>query len=173
MIKSYKFFYAFSLCLLILVLTTGALSLSRHKFHTTLTRIDYNGDQKLFEISIQMFRHDLVPLLEQKNGARIDLEKTKDIDNLILKYLNQEFILSDKKGEAKQLKWVGKELDIDSVWIYLETPSTESAEGYSLQNTLFFESFPEQTNLVICRYEKKKADLVFKAGDRIKQIGAN
>ena len=171
--KSYKFFKTFLVFLSLVVLTADALALSRHQFHTSLTRIDYNADQKLFEISIQIFRHDLQPLLEKKSGTRIDLEKTKDVDNLILKYLNEEFVLTNKKGEAKKLKWVGKELDIDSAWIYLETPSAESAEGYSLQNTLFFESFPEQTNLVICRYEGKKADLVFKAGDRIKEISAN
>lgn len=171
--KVNKFFYAFLITFSMVFSASAAYPLNRHNFHTSLTRIDYNAGQKLFEISIQLFLHDLVPLLEKKAGRRIDLEKKGETDALIMNYLSKEFVLKDKKGEAKTLKWVGKELDVDSVWIYVETPSTESLEGFQLQNTLFFESFPEQTNLVICRFEGKKADLVFKAGERIKKISAN
>jgi len=42
-----------------------------------------------------------------------------------------------------------------------------------LKNTLFFESQPEQINLVVCRYEGKKADLMFKVGDKVKEIAEN
>ncbi len=145
-------------------------SASAHRFHTSLTRIDYNSEQKLFEISIRLFTHDFVPILEEKSGKRIDLEKTLDVDKFILEYLNENFVLTDKKGEKKKLKWVGKELDVDSVQIYLETSSNENLENYKLKNTIFFESFPEQTNLVVCRYDGKKADLMFKVGDKIKEI---
>ena len=141
-----------------------------HRFHTSLTRIDYNSEQKLFEISIRLFTHDLVPILEEKSGKRIDLEKTPDVDKIIFNYLNENFVLTDMKGETKVLKWVGKEFDVDTVQIYLETPSNENLENYKLKNTIFFESFPEQTNLVICRYDGKKADLMFKVGDKIKEI---
>jgi len=159
----------------VLILFTFHFSLftapaSAHRFHTSLTRIDYNGEEKLFEISIQLFTHDLVPLLEQRSGKRIDLEKTLNVDKIILEYLNENFVLSDKEGEKKNLKWVGKESDIDSVRIYLETPSNENLENYKLKNTIFFESFREQTNLVVCRYDGKKADLMFKVGDKIKEI---
>ena len=159
----------------VLILFTFHFSLftapvSAHRFHTSLTRIDYNSEEKLFEISIQLFTHDLIPLLEQRSGKRVDLEKTLNVDKIILEYLNENFVLSDKEGEKKNLKWVGKESDIDSVRIYLETPSNENLENYKLKNTIFFESFREQTNLVVCRYDGKKADLMFKVGDKIKEI---
>lgn len=168
-----SFFFALGLLFVSATENFGASLNSLHRFHTSLTRIDYNADQKLFEVAIQLFTHDLVPLLEKRTRRRIDLQKTSEVDQLILAYLNENFVLTDKKGDAKTLNWVGKEVDTDTVWIYLETPSTESIEGYSLQNTLFFESFPEQSNLVICRYEEKKADLMFKVGDRVKEIRSN
>lgn len=146
---------------------------SLHRFHTTLTRIDYNAEGKLFEISIQLFTHDLVPLLERRSGKRIDLEKSPDADKLILSYLNENFVLSDKKDEAKNLKWVGKEIDADSIRIYVETSTNENPEGYKLKNTLFFANYPEQINLVVCAYDGKKADLMFKVGDKIKEITEN
>ena len=144
-----------------------------HRFHTSLTRIDYNSELKIYEITIQLFTHDLKPILGKRSGKRVELEKTSDVDKLILSYLNEHFALTDKKGEVKTLKWIGKEVEIDSVRIYLETVATENPESYQLKNTIFLENFPEQVNLVVCRYDGKKADLMFKAGDKIKEIIEN
>ena len=167
--KISKFFYT----LLVLLIAATMAAASLHRFHTTLTRIDYNADANLFEISIQLFTHDLAPLLERRGGKRVDLEKSPDADKLILDYLNENFVLTDKKNAVKSLKWIGKEFDTNSVRIYVEIASNENPEGYKLKNTLFFESYTEQTNLVVCRYDDKKADLMFKVGDNVKEITEN
>ena len=165
--KIYKLSFVF---ILIISQTVNALPLGSHRFHTSLMRIDYNAEGKIFEITIQIFSHDLTAVLKDKNGKPVDLEKTPDVDKLIFDYLGANFVLTAATGEAKTLKWVGKEFDADSVRIYLETNSAENLEGYKLQNTLFFESFSEQTNLVVCRYDGRRADLLFKVGDKIKEI---
>ncbi len=149
---------------------SGVASLNSHRYHTSLTRMDYNPKEKIIETSIQLFTHDLVPLLEQRTKKKIDLEKTAGIDKLIFNYLSENFILKDEKGETKKIKWVGKEVDVDTAWVYLEISSEKSPNGFNLKNTIFFESFPEQTNLVIARFEEKKADLLFKVGDKFKEI---
>ena len=168
-----KFSRLFIICFLTFAAAADSESAARHRFHTSLTRIDYNAKEKIFEISMQLFAHDLVPLLEKRGGKRLDLEKSSEADKLILDYVNENFVLSDKKGTVKNLKWIGKEFDIDTVEVYLQADSTENLEGCQLKNTLFFENFPEQTNLVICRYDGVKADLLFKAGDKTKEIAAN
>jgi hypothetical protein len=157
-------------CLLISLSAANAASFTLHRYHTSLTRLDYNAKDKSIETSIQLFTHDLVPLLEKRTKKKIDLEKTPGIDNLIFEYLSENFILKDNKGEIRKLKWVGKEVDVDTAWVYLEIPSDKSPDGFSLQNTIFFESFPEQTNLVIARFDEKKSDLLFKVGDKTKEI---
>lgn len=147
-----------------------AFPLNLHTYHTTLTRIDYNQKEKLVEISIQMFPHDLVPLLEKRAKKNIDLENTKDIDSIIFKYLTENFVLKDKQGEIKKIVLVGKEMRADTMFVYVEIPLEQDFDGFDLQNTLFFESFPEQTNLVIARIDQRKADLAYKVGDKFKQI---
>jgi len=132
--------------------------------------MDYNAKEKTIETSIQLFTHDLVPLLEAKSKKRVDLEKTPDVDKLIFNYLSENFILKDSKGEIKKIKWVGKEIKVDTAQVYLEISTDKSPDGFSLQNTIFFESFPEQTNLVIARFDEKKSDLLFKVGDKFKEI---
>ncbi len=143
---------------------------ARHRFHSSFTRMDYNAKDKLVEISIQLFTHDLVPVLERQAKKNIDLEKTPDIDKLLFDYLNLNFVLRDKKGDPRLLKWVGKEIKSDVVNIYIEIPSGESFNGWSLRNSIFFESFPIQVNYVVTRYGDKKIDLYFKVGDAAKNI---
>lgn len=132
--------------------------------------MDYNAKDKIIETSIQLFTHDLAPVLEEKSGRKIDLEKTPDIDRLIFNYLSENFVLKDEKGEPKKIKWVGKELEVDTIWVYVEIATTQNPDGFNLQNTIFFESFPEQTNLVTVRFDEKKTDLLYKAGDKFKEI---
>ncbi|MDQ2745963.1 MAG: hypothetical protein M3T96_01740 [Acidobacteriota bacterium] len=156
-----------------LAVSFGAKS-SAHTFHTSLTRIDYNEKAKIFEISMQLFAHDLVPLIEKRGGGkRVEFEKSAEADKLILGYVNENFVLSDKNGTAKTLRWVGKEFDVDTIEVYLEADATETLAGYHLKNTLFFADFPEQTNIVVCRYDGVKADLLFKVGDKAKEIVEN
>lgn len=162
-----KFLFLF---IFVSVWTVNAFSSKLHIYHTSLTRIDYDEKEKLAEISIQLFTHDLVPILEKRANSRINLENTLEIDSTILKYLDENFILKDKKGEVKKLIWVGKEIKADTIYVYVETPLTEDFEGFNLQNTIFFESFSEQTNLVIARFSGKKVDLLYKVGDKSKEI---
>lgn len=140
-----------------------------HTFHTSLTVLDYNAETKSVEITMQLFTHDLVQVLEKKHKKRIDLEK-KENEQLIFDYLKENFFLRNAEEVSLKLNWVGKELEIDKIYIYLEIPIEGSLEGKKLQNTIFFESFEEQTNLVICKFEQKKADLLFKVGDKLKEI---
>ncbi len=165
-----KFIQIISGLLLIFSCTGNVLASTLHTYHTSLTRINYNQKEKLAEVTIQLFVHDLLPTLEKRTKKQIDLEKTPDIDKFILKYLDENFVLKDKNGEIKKLVWVGKEITVDTVFIFVEIPLSEDIKDYSLQNTLFFESFPEQTNLVIARFGEKKADLLFKVGDKFKEI---
>lgn len=168
--KNVKFLFIIVLFISLVSTASKASMFDSHRYHTSLTRMDYNPKEKIIETSIQLFTHDLVPLLEQRSGKRVDLEKTPDVDRLLLDYLNENFILKDEKGDAKKIKWVGKELDVDTARVYVEISGEKSPEGFSLENTLFFESFPEQTNLVIARFDGKKSDLLFKVGDKFKEI---
>jgi hypothetical protein len=165
------FIFAFLPVTVHLLLLTCYLPVTQaHTYHTSLTRMDYNAVDKNIEISIQLFIHDVTPMLERRLKKRVDIAKTPQVDAELLKYLGENFIFQNKKGEPQKLKWVGKEFENDVVYVYVEIPFTESLEGTKLQNTIFFESFPEQTNLVIARFNGKKKDFVYKSGDKFKEF---
>lgn len=151
-------------------LSINSFSSGRHNYHTSLTRMDYNAKDKLIEITIQLFTHDLVPVLERQAQKSIDLEKTLDTDKILLSYLNQNFILKNEKDSILQWNWVGKELKTDLMYVYIEIPFEGNFDNLELKNSIFFESYSEQTNLVIFRFNEEKADLFYKVGDKFKKI---
>lgn len=160
---------------IILIFTCQAIFAfsGKHTYHTSFTRIDYNKQENLLEISIKVFAHDLLPTLEKRTGKNVDLENTKNIDEILQKYLAERFILKTKSGEVKNFKWVGKELEAEVILFYMEIPFDGELEGAELKNGLFFENFKEQINLVSIHNEDNKADLVFKVGDGFKVIKNN
>jgi len=161
--------FAFLLFTSSLILHPSSL-VSAHTYHTSLTRMDYNAKDKNIEISIQLFVHDVTPMLERRLKKQVDIAKTAGVDGEIFNYLEETFVLQNKKGEPQKLKWVGKEFENDVVYAYVEIPFEGSLDGLKLQNTIFFESFPQQTNLVIAHFGEKKADLLYKSGDKFKDL---
>lgn len=141
-----------------------------HRFHSSLARVDSNSKSGALEVTIQLFSHDVVEVFEKKYRKKIDLDETENIDGLLFEYIKQNFVLKTKDDETATIKWVGKESKVDWTWVYLEIPFSKDFEGATLQNTIFFESYDEQTNYVILRFGQKKADLFFKVGDKVKEI---
>lgn len=141
-----------------------------HTFHTTLTRIDYNTKEKTAEITVQLFTHDLEGFLEKRTGKRLNFEKTPETEGLIFAYLKENWTLKNKKGVTKTLGWVGLKQETDTAWLYFETKMPEGLNGATLQNRMFFEMYDDQVNLLIAKDGDKKADLVFKVGDRFKEL---
>ncbi|HEY8561408.1 MAG TPA: DUF6702 family protein [Pyrinomonadaceae bacterium] len=153
-----------------LLLPFAFLCAEAHTYHTSLTRMDYNARDKNIEISIQLFIHDAVPMLERRLKKRVDIEKTAGVDAEMLKYLSETFVFQNNQGEPQKLRWVGREFENDVVHVFVEIPFAESLEGGKLQNTIFFESYPQQANLVVARFGEKKIDLLYKAGDKFKDL---
>ncbi len=141
-----------------------------HKYHTSLTVMEYNADEKLIEITIQLFTHDLLPVLEKNTRKTFDLEKNVESDEILLDYLNENFVLNRDDKSAGKLVWVGKETKVDRVYIYAEIPFGGDFGKLELKNTIFFESFGTQTNLVTFHFGESKADLLFKPKDTFKEI---
>lgn len=141
-----------------------------HNYHTSLTRIDYNKKAKSLEIEINLFNHDLEKVLEAKYKKPVDIEKSKDVDKILLEYLGETFVIKNADGLQKKLVWIGKEINVDLTTVFVEIPNIENYENLKLQNKIFFESFAEQINLVTLYLEDKKFDLLFKSGDTFKDF---
>ena len=145
----------------------AAPTISAHTFYTTLTRLDYNAKEKTLEITVEVFTHDVDQILKVSEKKA---EKSATEDEKIFAYLKKNFIVRDAAENALSLEWIGTESKVDTTYFYVRISNVESFENFSLQNTIFFESYPEQKNLVVARWSDKKADLMFKPGDKFQMI---
>lgn len=157
-----------SLSLLLLAFPPVA---SAHRYHTSVTRLEYNSEEHLAEITVQTFADDIEAALSKRSGAEgnVRLDGSKKTNALALDYLRSVFKL--KKGEAEiELQWIGMELKGYTVWIYLQAKAPEGIAKTSLRNNLLFELFSDQINIVNVLNDGKRNTLIFKRGEAAKAI---
>lgn len=156
-----------SLSLLAVALAPGA---SAHRYHTSVTRLEYNAEEHLTEITVQTFADDIEAALSKRSGGRnVRLDGAKETNALVLDYLRTAFEL--KSGDAAvELQWIGMELKGYTVWIYLQARAPAGLSKASLRNKLLFDLFADQVNIVNVLNDGKRTSLVFKRGDAAKEI---
>lgn len=135
-----------------------------HDFHTSLTEINYNPSTKSVEMSIHIFTDDLETALKTK------INNNTKADALIAKYVQEHFGFLNAQNQKTPLEYIGKELEGDATWIYVESPLPYPINTYSLQNKILFEFFNDQTNLVNIKYLAQKKTLLFKQNKTIHKL---
>ena len=138
-----------SIIILILLIDFGVFS---HPFHATITSFDCKEDNKNIQVTIKIFTNDLEFALRQesKDDLIIDSENNLHIiDSLIFMYIKQNLVVNID-GNRKQFSWVGKEIENDITWCYLEIINVDDLSKVSIENKLFFASFDDQLN--ICHF---------------------
>lgn len=167
-----KFISLIIIAVLAITLTFNNVA-NAHRFHSSLTTIDYDSDEKNIKISIQLIAHDVLEVFDEITRKSLELESSPEVDELLKKYLAEHFVMQEKNGKTLEIKWVGKEIELERVFVYLEIPSDENIEGFKLSNTIFFETYPTQTNIIIANFNGEKADLLFTKKDGFKIIEPN
>ena len=161
---------ALGMSALLLTVACEVPAAAAHTFHTSLMHIEYDEQEQLIEISIQVFTNDLEYILSRRSGKKVRLDRTPDAGQLTLTYLNEAVNLKNGDGRVKILSWVGMEPEADAVWLYVETKMPDGLEGIEIRNRLLFELVRDQVNRVHIKYGERKDDLVFKPGDDFKAI---
>lgn len=165
-----RLFAAIPSLFLLLALVVGAPASSAHTFHTSLMQVEYNSQEQLVEISVQVFAHDLETILSRRSGKTVRLDRTPDAAALTLAYLRDVLNIKNRDGQEKSLAWVGMESQADAVWLYVEAKMPEGIANAQIRDRIFFDLLDDQLNLVHLKYEDKKSDLVFKPGDGFKAV---
>jgi hypothetical protein len=140
-----------------------------HKYHTSVTRLEYNAEERSAEITIQTFTDDLEDILSKRAGKSVRLDASKDTDRLAFDYLRSVFELKSRGANA-ELEWVGMEVKGGTVWLYVLAKMPEGLSKASVRDSLLFDLFEDQVNIVNVWYDGKKTSLVFKRGDNVQEI---
>ena len=156
------------------------LILPIHEFHVTHTTLYYNDDTKSVEITIKAAIEDLERSLDDVYSKKLKIgsKKEKKISQKILTeyFFNHLKIFTNKK--KCEFKWVGKEIsdNLHDIYLYFEIPNyykDDNIESITIENTLFIETYINQTNIVLIELEEKNYNLTFNKGNDTQTIFLN
>jgi ribosome-associated translation inhibitor RaiA len=140
-----------ALCAAVLVLfVMSSFTVTFHKYYLGLTEVNINTEKQTLDVSIKLFIDDLETELNKLSGKKNDLAaavKNKETEKLLFTYLEKNFRIN-VGGKLQELKSVGYEIEADAAWCYLEVDKFRGKGTVSILNTLLYESFPEQSNLM-------------------------
>jgi hypothetical protein len=140
-----------------------------HKYHTSVTRLEYNAEDSSVEITVQTFTDDIEAILTKRTGRTIRLDASRDSGRLVLDYLQSAFELRANDANL-ELQWVGLEMKGGTAWLYVLAKLPGGLSKASLRNALLFDLFEDQVNIVNVLNNGKKRSLVFRRGDNMQAI---
>ena len=121
-----------------LIVIIWSLFVSFHDFHVTHTTIYYNADKEALEITVNIAIEDL-------ERQRLTLVP----NNHLIHY-----------------QWVGKEVsqDLHNLYIYFEVLDCNQngkIESLLIENSIFIDILPDQSNIVLVEFGDKSHNLTF------------
>lgn len=157
-------------CAALACFAAAAPPAAAHKFYTSLAQVEYNAETGTVEVSMRVFADDLELALTRRAGRPVKLDRTKDADQLALAYLRETFVLRNRDGETKALRFVGMEVKEQVAWLYFEAEMPEGLAGARLRDHVLFELFERQVNVVDFKWAGGRSDLVFVRGDGEREV---
>jgi len=136
--------------LLVLTVIISLAFISTHKYYVSITKIEYVKEQKSVQIITRIFIDDFEKLLKERYDDKIILASNLDemqIDNYIKKYLLSKLNININ-GKESVIKFIGKEYDSDVVQCYLEIEAVENIKSFTIKNSVLYDMFNEQKNIV-------------------------
>ncbi|PID67803.1 MAG: hypothetical protein CR968_04860 [Flavobacteriia bacterium] len=123
---------------------------NKHAEYYSLTTIKYKESEKMLQITMRFFTDDLEKALNTTFESSFELNterERRDTETQIMKYLMLHFQLK-ADAEGLQYRWVGKEYDKDSIYIYLEVTDVEPFHTIYVSHDAINEVYPMQENIV-------------------------
>lgn len=131
----------------IVPLLAFVLPLLAHDFFVSILTIRHSSTTGTLDLTWRITAHDIEHALE--NVAPLKLGSDKEhprADSLLNAYFAEHLFLA----QEKQLTWtwIGKELDGETLYCYLQVDSIPTPQDLVVRNTLLQDLFYEQQNLV-------------------------
>lgn len=125
---------------------------ARHPIHATVTTIEYNAKTKVFELACKVFADDLEEAVKRATGTQAFIgsgaKEAKNVNVLLEQYLRKHLRIEADGKPLTNWTFVGKELEGEAVWCYVELAATPAIKRLLVENTVLMEMYDDQTNLV-------------------------
>lgn len=134
-----------------------------HKYYISVTQINYIQDKQAVQITSRIFIDDFERLLRERYDDSLVLggnNESKNVDLYMGRYLKEKLKIKIN-SKASQLVFLGKEYDADIVRCYLEIDNVKTIETFEVSNSLLFDVFEDQQNIVKTKINDKQKSFIF------------
>jgi len=139
-------------------------SFNLHKIHVSLTNIVYKKEPKTLQITTRVFIDDIENAINNKYGLSLELDtkrETSITDKYIEKYVKENLKITLDNQEITLL-YLGKEYDDDIVYVYFEMENIKDFKQIEVSNTVLFDLFDDQQNIIKIKNETTQKTFFFK-----------
>ncbi len=128
-----------------------------HKYYVSVTEINVKNDH--LEIIIRTFPDDIENVLSDTYGIKADLSK-KQTKSLLKTYILSHFILWTDHDRQLSYKYLGFTLEDGFLVLLLKADLPPDIHMLKVKNTLLFDMYDEQKNIVHFIEGKKKESYI-------------
>lgn len=133
------------LSLFVLLLSATLLP---HDFFISILTLRHNAEQQTLDLTWQITGHDLEHALSSIADLKLNsAQEHPKADSLINAYFNEHLHLFLKE-KPLTWHWVGREMEGENLFCYLQVDGVKDAEGLSISNSLLQDVFTDQDNIV-------------------------
>jgi len=160
---------------LIYLLIIPLFAFTLHKFHLSLTKINFNKKEQAVQITMRCFIDDIENTVNKKENCNLELDtklESKKSDSLLQNYLLQNFKISINKEKTKW-NYIGKEYSNDIVYFYLEIDSVSTISSIQVENKVLLNDFDDQQNVIKLNINNQQKTFLLKNNSFLKSFNFN
>ncbi|WP_417356680.1 DUF6702 family protein [Flavobacterium sp.] len=140
-------------------LLTAAMA---HKYYVAVFLVEHAPAKKQLQITARVFVDDLDAALSKKYDRELYLATKKEasgIDDYLAAYFSEKIKIK-VNGSEKAISFLGHEIEDDVLIGYFTVEAKGKLKDLEIKNTLLFESFPDQQNIINTNINSNKKSLL-------------
>ncbi len=125
-----------------------------HEFFVSILTIRHTNSTSTLDLTWRITAHDIEEALSSRASLKLGSDKEHPkADSLLNRYFMEHLVLFQ---EDKQMawKWVGKELDGEALYCYMQVEGVSTPNDLTVSNSLLQDVLVDQQNLVHVEGEK-------------------
>lgn len=122
--------------------------LAPHDFFVSILTIRHTPTSQTLDLTWQMTAHDIEHALENVALLKLNSDKEHPKADSILNAYFQEHLVMSMNGDPLSWTWVGRELEGETLFCFLQVNNVDSLGALTVSNTLLQDLYYEQQNIV-------------------------
>lgn len=132
--------------------------LSTHNFYVSTTSIRFVPEDKVLQITAQVFLDDFEAALQQGQNETIIIDSKLPQDNIdrITEDYFRENLLFMEHTDTLSFNFLGKVYKNDVLVVYMEMKLDSNPQQFSIKNTILFDLLSDQKNIIHIKLGSKR-----------------